>query len=303
VTGHALLILLDGVGAGRRDPEINPLTHPGVRFLANFEDEGPGKEIPRDGRFIPIDACLGVDGLPQSATGQTALLTGVDAPSEIGRHLPGFPNARLREVLREHSILRRLADRGRRVAFVNAFRPRFFELGDAVFSRPLSASTNANFGLRFADLGDLSAGRALYHDITNRDLVARGFPVPVRTPQEAGLILAGLVGERDFTFFEFFRTDLAGHSREFEFALDEIGRFELFLEALLAGIDASDTLVLVVADHGNIEDLSFKGHTRNPAQALAFGAAGDEAAGRLRRLTDVAPFIEDFCERPHLADR
>ena len=152
-----LLVLLDGVGAGRRDAGVNPLARPGVRFLANFEDDAPGKPLPRGGRFVPLDACLGVDGLPQSATGQTALLTGVNAAAEIGRHLPGFPNAALRKILRERSILRHAASRGRRAAFINAFRPRFFELGEAVFDRPLSASTNANFGLPFADLEDLAS--------------------------------------------------------------------------------------------------------------------------------------------------
>jgi hypothetical protein len=291
---RALLILLDGVGAGRRDPSVNPLTRPGVRFLANFEDDPPGKPLPRGGRFVPVDATLGVDGLPQSATGQTALLTGENAPALLGRHLPGFPNARLRKVLRERSVLRRLADRGRRVAFANAFRPRFFELGEAVWKRPLSASTNANFGLPFRDLDDLRAGRAVYHDVTGRDLVARGLDVPVRTPEEAGVVLATLAMENDLTFFEFFRTDLAGHARELAFALDEVARFELFLEAALAATDLAETLVLVVADHGNVEDLTFRGHTRNPAQGLLFGARAGEAAGRLARLTDVAEILPDL---------
>ena len=35
---------------------------------------------------------LGIEGLPQSATGQTALFTGINAAQLLGRHLFGFPN-------------------------------------------------------------------------------------------------------------------------------------------------------------------------------------------------------------------
>ncbi len=288
---RVLLVLLDGVGAGARDAAINPLMRDGIRFLANFEDDPSGKPVARDGFFAPLDACLGVEGLPQSATGHTALLTGVNASARLGRHLPGFPNAKLNAILREDSILLRLAAMGRRVAFVNAFRPRFFEMGDAVWRRPLSSSTNANFGLPFRTLDDLRSGRAVYHDITNRDLIERDFDVPGRTPEESGVILANLAEESDFTFFEFFRTDFAGHSQDHEFAHDEIARFELFLEAVLAATDLESTLVIVAADHGNLEDLSFRGHTRNPAQGLVFGAGAGEAVVSLTSLVDVAPLV------------
>ncbi|MFH1572617.1 MAG: hypothetical protein ABIG68_01460 [Acidobacteriota bacterium] len=76
----------------------------------------------------PIDPILGVKGLPRSATGQTTLRTGINAQARIGQHLTGFPNAPLREVLLEHSVLKVLRDRGLRAVFIDAFRPRFFQL-------------------------------------------------------------------------------------------------------------------------------------------------------------------------------
>jgi 2,3-bisphosphoglycerate-independent phosphoglycerate mutase len=289
---RVLLVLLDGVGAGSRDPSVNPLAHSGVRFLANFEDDAPGKPLPRGGRFVPLDACLGVAGLPQSATGQTAIFTGVNAPALLGMHLPGFPNERLRDVLRERSVLKRAAEAGRRVAFLNAYRPRFFELGEAVWRRPMSATSWANraAGLPFRTLDDLRDGRALYHEFTNAELRHRGLDVPERRPEEAGAILAALAGGLDLALYEFFRTDLAGHSREMGFALEEVARFELMLEACLAATDLEESAVLVVSDHGNLEDLSFRGHTRNPAQALVFGAGVN--AAQLHDLTDVARTID-----------
>jgi hypothetical protein len=290
---RVLLVLLDGVGAGRRDPAVNPLAREGLRFLGNFEDDPPGKALPRGGRFVPLDACLGVDGLPQSATGQTTLLTGVNAPAAIGRHLPGFPNRALRSILLERSVLRRATEAGRRAGFLNAYRPRFFEAQAALRGGPESASTVANraAGLPFATLDDLRGGRAVYHDLTGRDLVERGHDVPVRSPEEAGLVAARRLREVDLLFFEFFRTDLAGHARDAAFALEEAARFELFLEAVLAASDLEETLVLVASDHGNLEDLTFRGHTRNPAQALLFGAGSAGAAGRMASLVDVVPVV------------
>jgi hypothetical protein len=59
-----------------------------------------------------LDASLGVPGLPQSATGQTSILTGVNAPAEMGRHISGFPGPTLRRILFEHSVLKRIRERG-----------------------------------------------------------------------------------------------------------------------------------------------------------------------------------------------
>jgi 2,3-bisphosphoglycerate-independent phosphoglycerate mutase len=292
---RVLLILLDGVGAGAPDPETNPCAGPGLRFLGNLRDDPVGKPLPRGGRYVPVDACLGVEGLPQSATGQTTIFTGVNAAAELGRHLPGFPNARLKEILAERSILKRAADAGRRTAFLNAYRPRFFELGEAIWRHPMSATSWANrsSGRPFATLEDLREGRAVYHDITGADLVARGFDVSPRRPEESGLVVARRMAELDLGLFEFFRTDLAGHARDLAFAREEIAVFELFLESALAALDLERTLVLVVSDHGNVEDLTFRGHTRAAAQCLVFGAGAEAVAGRLRSLVDVVPVVAE----------
>ncbi|MDQ2998229.1 MAG: aminotransferase class I/II-fold pyridoxal phosphate-dependent enzyme, partial [Chloroflexota bacterium] len=51
--------------------------------------------------FKAIDATLGVDGLPQSGTGQTALLAGFNAAALHGRHQPHVPPVALRALLAE----------------------------------------------------------------------------------------------------------------------------------------------------------------------------------------------------------
>src|ERR1041384_4042800 len=86
-----LLIFIDGVGIGRRGAH-NPLYGLESEFFSIFADEEAPLSF--DGRMAVTDARLGIDGLPQSATGQTTMLTGVNAAALIGRHLHGYPSPR-----------------------------------------------------------------------------------------------------------------------------------------------------------------------------------------------------------------
>jgi len=300
----AIFVFVDGVGAGARDPDRNPLAR-GEFLLSRFADGG-GTTLPRGGRSGLADACLGVPGRPQSATGQTAILTGENAPRAIGRHLLGFPNAPLRDLLRTRSIFLSLAAAGRRGAFANAYpvaylRALGFEAhGDPEFAigarRARAAATTVAFaaaGGRFRTWADAFAGEALTHDITGKRAAARGARVPVRSPEEGAEIVSRLAAAHDLTLFEFFESDEAGHARSMDHALDALGRLDAFLRALLARLPDGDSLV-VASDHGNVEDLSTRNHTTAPVPVLGFGPA---AAGieRVRDLTHLAPFLLDLC--------
>ena len=135
---------------------------------------------------------LGVDGRPQSASGQTTILTGVNAPAAIGHHKQGFPNQALLDIIRERSIFLQLKRAGvYDITFANTYTKKFFE------ERPrwISATTAAveAAGLRFNVVDDLKAGRAVYQDFTNSLLIERGEKVDLRTPEEAGAVLARIV--------------------------------------------------------------------------------------------------------------
>ncbi|HET7322574.1 MAG TPA: hypothetical protein VFI96_08785, partial [Longimicrobiaceae bacterium] len=117
-----LLLFLDGVGLGEDDPGVNPFARAELPTLGALlgGDEG---------MMIAADARLGVPGLPQSGTGQTALLTGVNAAERMGRHFgPWVPTA-LREMLAAQNLLSRAAAAGRRVAFANAYPEGFLSPG------------------------------------------------------------------------------------------------------------------------------------------------------------------------------
>src|SRR3989440_8071667 len=180
---RVLLFFIDGLGIGTRGPH-NPfdgLTD--AAPLAIFQDEIP--KLPFAGVLAPTDARLGIEGRPQSASGQTTILTGVNAPKVIGAHKQGFPNQALLDIIREHSIFLQLKNKGiESITFANTYTKRFFERRPRWISATTAAVEAA--GLRFNVVEDLKAGRAVYHDFTNEMLIEYGEIVDLRTPELAG---------------------------------------------------------------------------------------------------------------------
>jgi hypothetical protein len=306
-----LFVFVDGVGAGRPDPAVNPLAHRPF-LLSRFED-GSGPDLPAGGRAGLADARLGVPGRPQSATGQATILTGENAPALLGKHLLGFPNPRLRTLLQVHSVYRRLAEAGRRAVFANAYPVDYLRAlgypadGEAEFEvlrRVRASATTVAFaagGGAFRTFDDVRAGRGLTHDLTARRAEGLGLRrrLPIRTPEEAAGIFQGLAGGADLAAFEFFETDEAGHARSMSRALDALDRLDRFLRALVAGLGPEDSLV-VTSDHGNLEDLSTRNHTLARVPVLGFG----RAAGRVeavRDLTGLAPLLLGLAGLPGAA--
>jgi hypothetical protein len=304
-----VFVFVDGVGAGSRDPDRNPLAR-GEFLLSRFEDGG-GAPLPAGGRAVLADATLGVPGRPQSATGQTAILTGENAPRLLGRHLLGFPNAALRDLLRRRSLFRALAEAGARATFANAYPVAYLRAlgleaeGEPEFAmgrrRARASATTVAYaagGGRFRTWGDARAGRGLTHDITGGRARTHGAPVPVRAPEEAAEILRALASGHDLTVFEFFETDEAGHARSMERALDALGRIDALLRRLVARLGPEDALV-VASDHGNVEDLSTRNHTRARVPVLLFGRAA-AAVGAVGDLTHLAPLLSTLAGPPGL---
>jgi hypothetical protein len=238
----------------------------------------------------------------RSATGQTAILTGENAPRALGRHLLGFPNAPLREILERASLFRALAAAGRTGAFANAYPVAYLRAlgiaaeGEAEFEvgrrRVRAAATTVAYaaaGGAFRTWADAKAGRGLTHDVTGRRARGFGADVPLREPEEAAEILDRLARAHDLALFEFFETDEAGHARSMERAEDALSRLDRFLRALLARLGPEDALV-VASDHGNLEDLSTRNHTLAPVPVLGFGRAA-AAIGGVRDLTHLAPLL------------
>jgi hypothetical protein len=287
---HTLLIFVDGLGIGTRGAH-NPLDqlHPDTAApLAVFADEEPA--LPDGALLARTDACLGVEGRPQSASGQTTILTGENAPALLGHHKQGFPNEALREIIRERSVFLQLRRAGIEPnTFANAYTPRFFQ------TRPrwVSATTVAveAAGMSFRGLEDLQRGAAVYQDFTNELVIQAGFDVEPRTPEQAAEALAALTAAHRFTLYEYFITDRVGHAQDMPAAREVLTNLARFVRAVVARVDLSDTTVMLTSDHGNIEDLSIRNHTRNLVPTLLWGARRAEAARRIRTLADITPAI------------
>lgn len=283
-----LLIFIDGIGIGTRG-EHNPLDGLNSEFFSIFQGEEP--TLPFDGVMAETDARLGVEGLPQSATGQTAILTGVNAAQLIGRHLNGYPSPRLKQVLAEHSVYRKLIAGGRSVTFANAYTRSYLDNPPRFVSATTVAAQTA--GVRLRLLEDLHEGHAVSHDFTNRFLIERGIKVDTCTAEAAGERLARLAAAHDFTLYEHFITDRIGHARRPDLAVQHLTELTRFVFAVLDSSDLSRQTVLLTSDHGNIEDLSTRSHTLNPVATIAFGKARERIASSVRSLTDITPAIVD----------
>ena len=287
-SASVLLFFIDGLGIGTRGPH-NPLDGlEGATPLAHFQNEV--SQVPFDGIVVPTDARLGIDGRPQSASGQTTILTGMNASAAIGTHRQGFPNQALLEIIREYSIFLQLKNRGvDSITFANTYTNKFFERRPRWISATTAAVEAA--GLRFNVVGDLKRGCAVYHDFTNQMLIEHGEDVEPRTPEEAGDVLANIAGEHRFTLYEYFITDKIGHAQDRDAAQRAVPMLARYIHRLLERLDLAQTTVVLTSDHGNIEDLSARNHTLNPVPTIIWGRNREQIASRIRSLVDITPAI------------
>jgi len=283
-----ILFFIDGLGLGKND-EFNPLAQiEDCEPLNNLADEK--KEIFKNGILVPTDPRLGIEGRPQSASGQTTILTGKNAPQILGFHKQGFPNAILREVIAENSLFLQLKKRGiERAVFANAYTPQFFQ----ETPRWKSATTVAveAAGMQFHRLSDLNGKQALFHDFTNESLIKRGVDVPLFSVTEAAEILANLTRTNEFVLYEHFITDKIGHDQDFEKAKTHLPMLARLIRETLDKIDLENTTFIMTSDHGNIENLSVRNHTLNDVPTIIWGRKKEETASRIKDLSDITPAI------------
>lgn len=298
---RVLFIFLDGVGLGTDDPEINPFARvhmPRLEALLGGHKllEGIPPLIEERASLYALDAGLGVEGLPQSATGQAVLLTGVNIPALIGEHYGPKPNPPVADQVQNGTLFSRLKAAGKSAALLNAYPPRYFDAVDSgkrLYSSIPLAVTSA--GIRLFDKDDYFAGRALSADFTGEGWAQMlGFPeAPVLTPQAAGEKLAALSQGYDFSLFEYWASDYAGHKQDMPWAMRQLETLDGVLGGLVDAWDEKDGLILITSDHGNIEDLSTRRHTEARVPGLLIGSLAKRAvfATRLDALTDIAPAI------------
>lgn len=297
---HVLFIFLDGIGLGENNQETNPFARTRMPHLNDLL-EGRSllkKSAPFHGErasLLAVDPAVGVSGLPQSASGQAILLTGINIPAEIGYHYGPKPNPEVAAYLKEATLFSRFVKEGKKAALLNAYPPRYFhgiDSGKRLYSSIPLAVTNAGLPLFRHD--DLFAGRALSADFTGdgwRTML--GFhEAPVMDAPNAGRKLGSLAKEYDFALFEYWASDYAGHKQQMDHAIDLMEAFDQVLGGLTELWD-DDGLILVTSDHGNMEDISTRRHTGADVPALVIGnkTAREKFTRGMKDLTDIAPAI------------
>jgi 2,3-bisphosphoglycerate-independent phosphoglycerate mutase len=296
VATRILLLFIDGIGLGADNPDANPFS---AARLPNITALLDGRRLVREsladaGRFaasgatlVAADANLGVPGRPQSGTGQTALLTGQNAPAQFGRHFGSWVPTSLREMLTRDSVLARADRAGRKVAFANANGPAH-RLNRRPAAPPLAAF---GAGLEWREAAALRAGNAVASSITNERWIrhAAAARAPRISAHEAAVNLARIAEPAHLTLFAHYDTDLVGHSRSLEHGIRVLERVDAFLGGLMASLPA-DSLVVIASDHGNLEDVT-TGHTLNPVPVLAWGPGHREFTDGLRAITDLTARI------------
>jgi len=199
-------------------------------------------------------------------------------------------------MLSNGTLFSRVQQAGKRAAFLNAFPPGYFEAiasGRRLYAAMALAATRAGVPLRTLD--DLRTSQAISADLTGLGLRQRlGLQdVPVISAGEAGQRMAALALEHDFSLFEYWLSDYAGHAQEMDSAHELLVTLDQTLAGLLEAWDDKAGLIVITSDHGNLEDLNTRRHTGNPVPGLVIGeqATRQRFLDGVHDLTGIAPRI------------
>ena len=232
-----------------------------------------------------------MEGLPQSGTGQATLFTGVNCAERAGRHFGPYPHSTSKPVIAERNLFVQLRDAGRTGTFANAYPDRFFRFAEGRGRWTVTTLCCIEAGVPLRREADLRAGDALTADLTAAAWPEHlGIDVPVISEVDAGRRLARLGHAADLTLFEYYLTDKAGHSQDSARAAAVLRALDAFFGGLLDALDPRRDLLVVTSDHGNLEDLGTKTHTRHPVPLVALGAGAVRLAA-VGSLTDVTPAL------------
>ena len=300
-----LFLFLDGIGLGEDNPETNPFARANMPHLESLLG---GKKLTSSAApyenehlsLIAADPNLGVKGLPQSATGQAVLLTGINIPAELGYHYGPKPNPEVAQYLNGATIFSKTVKAGKKAALLNAYPPRYFDgidSGKRLYSSIPLALTNAGIPL-FTDK-DYYEGNALSADFTGegwREFL--GIPdAPIFKAGKAGKQLGELASQYDFSFFEYWASDYAGHKQDMPWAVKQLETFDAVLKGLLANWQNEDGIIVLTSDHGNMENLSTRKHTAAQVPLLIFGDKNKRAEFQpITDLTGIAPAINSLLQ-------
>ena len=147
-------------------------------------------------------------------------------------------------------------------------------------------------GMRLNKATDVRTGKALTAEITNERWNKKlGYSLPIISPETAARRLLRIASRNSFTLYEYFLTDHIGHGRyedEFEQIINNLDKF---LYKVLDEFNYEKFTLIICSDHGNLEDLSVKTHTLNPALMIAAGKNAEKIFHHVNDLTQIKDSI------------
>jgi 2,3-bisphosphoglycerate-independent phosphoglycerate mutase len=296
-----IFLFIDGIGLGD-EGGVNPLYDPKWKSFDELTDgQGLGDRadpVLRDGLYYkPVDANLDVKGLPQSGTGQAALFSGENASKIAGRHFGPFPHSRTRHLLEEKSLFHQVMDAGFRPHFINAYPDIFFDKMSEKNRWTCTTLMASSAGQSLNGLNDIKEGRAITAEIV-QDAWREQLKLDVRKikPETAAVRLIKSLEEYDLVMFEYYLTDKAGHSMSRDMSERVLRTLDRFIGHLLKIKSADDHLV-ICSDHGNLENLSVKTHTRNPVPLIVHGREASKINNEANSIMDVPRVINELLQQ------
>ncbi len=292
-----IFIFIDGVGIGP-EGEHNPMVNSRWKSLEQLTD-GQGlynKSEPVTSDFLffhPVDANLDMDGLPQSGTGQASLFSGKNASKIAGRHYGPYPHTATRHLLESKSLFHQVIEKGFKPHFINAYPDIFFEKMNRRNRWTCTTLMASSAGQKLNGLEEVKKGVSITAEII-QDAWRNQLNLDVKKiyPEDAAERLVSQMEYYDLLLFEYYLTDKAGHSMSREMSESILTIFDRFISHILSIKKREDHLV-ICSDHGNLEDLSIKTHTRNPVPLII---EGENLSGikKAQSIMDVPGLIKDL---------
>ena len=289
------MIFLDGVGIGRDDYEFNPFFKYVFKTFTELFGEIPSLKNPvieKENLFLfPTDARLGIEGLPQSGTGQTSIFCGMNAAEYVGKHFGPYPYSTLIPIIEEQNIFKHYLKKKQKAFFANAYPKVFFDYLKSGRQRLSVTSLSCRLSkMRLNRVSDVRKGNALTAEITNeRWNLKLGYTLPIIKPETAARRLLRIAEQNKFTLYEYFLTDHIGHGRYDGETETTLKVLDNFLFTILKEMDYKNLTVVICSDHGNFEDLSIKTHTLNPSLTITAGKSVEQLFKSIKNIAQIKP--------------
>jgi len=299
-----LFVFIDGVGLAANEQQ-NPMDYKMYQSLNLLTDGQPfaekAKAVQRCTHlFKGVDACLNVEGLPQSGTGQAALFSGENAPQIAGRHFGPYPHSQTRPLLNSMSLFNRAKSLGISCHFLNAYPDLFFNKMETTNRWTCTTLMAKKAGIPLNSIKDVLKGKAITADLTQQwwsDNLDAEQEIPVISPHRAASRALEAMNKYGLLLYEYYLTDKAGHKQEQAYAHKIFRPLDDFLWSVIKKKSEEDSIV-ICSDHGNLEDLSTKSHTRNLVPLAVIGPAAAHFQ-KAESIMDVTPAILNYFSDNH----